>query len=564
MNRTNNHPTRRDVLRLASCAALASSAWAADDAEATRRWVEEHLKTLSLAERVGQVLLMHAKVDDFETHLAEGHVGSLQVPRGPTTRARDVVGFINRVQKSARTPLLTMGSVEQGMGQVVIEGTLVPNNMAIGATGSEELAYRAARVHAVEARALGVTWPGVAVADVNTNPRNPIISTRSFGDSPELVSRFLVAAIRAVSELRLISNANHFPGHGATSEDSHLVLPTVSRTRGELKTIDLPPFIAAIKAGVATMCTAHICYPALEPTKGLPATMSARILTDLLRRQLGFQGFVHGDSFAMDAIRNNFSVEDAAVRTFRAGCDVLLSYPDSGVCFRALLQAAEKDADLRTQLDTSVRRILTWKHRVGLAQFTPIDLEQCLQVLGRKEHHETVLEVARRAVTIVRGGEFVRSLRDRENVLAIVGQTRYRLGPNLPHAELVSRLRAALPRMPLLEIAFEPTPAEVQAAEDQATRSDAILFAGFTQVRSRDPDSVGFPRKQVELVRRLAARKPTIVVSFGTPYALGAIDSAAALVCAFDAVPACLQAAVEVLTAERPATGHMPVKLSAI
>jgi hypothetical protein len=198
---------------------------------------------------------------------------------------------------------------------------------------------------------------------------------------------------------------------------------------------------------------------------------------------------------------------------------------------------------------------------VGLARFTPINMEECLEVLGRKEHQETVLEVARAAVTVLRGSDLVRSLRQREGVLGIVGQTRYRLGPNLPHAELVPRLRTALPRMPLVEVADEPTPADLQAAEDQAARADVILYAGFTQVRSRVPDSIGFPAKHVELVRRLAQIKPTIVVSFGTPYALSAINDAAALVCAFDAVPACLQAGVEVLAAQRQATGRLPVKL---
>src|SRR5262249_24109971 len=292
--------TRRGLLRISACAAVCGRMAWSSVSDADRAWAQSTLTSLSLAERVGQLMSVHAGVKGLNEGVRRGRVGSLQVPRGGDTTARDVLDFISSLQSQARVPLLMMGAVEGGMGHVAREATLLPSNMAIGATGSKELAYAAGNVSAKESRALGIDWPGETVADVNSNPANPIINTRSFGDSPALVSRLLVAFIRGMQAERVISQANHLPGHGATSRDSHLELAIVDRSLEELTKVDLPPFVAAINAGVSTMCTAHIRYPALEPDERLPATMSRAILTDLLRKQLGFRGFVHSDSFAMD------------------------------------------------------------------------------------------------------------------------------------------------------------------------------------------------------------------------------------------------------------------------
>ncbi len=542
---------------LSGTALLTGRAWGVLS-EGDRKWAEAKLRQLSLAERVGQMMSVHKGVAGLREGLRVGKAGSLQVPRAGKTTARDVVEFNNEIQSLTRIPLITMGAVEAGMGKVAREATVFPNNMAIGATDSEELAHAAARVTAKEARALGIFWPGVTVADVNSNPLNPIINTRSFGDSPEKVSRLLVASIRAVQDERLISTANHFPGHGATSQDSHLELPTVDRTREELDRIDLPPFRAAIAAGVGTMCTAHICYPALEPDQKLPATMSKAILTKLLRDELGFEGFVHSDSLMMEAITRNFTFADAAVQSVRAGCDVLLAYPDWEECFKAVLTAAEKDGEFRSRVDESAGRLLAWKRWVGLFDAKPIDLESCLAVLSNPAHKNTAARVARASMTAVRGNEFLSSLSQRERPLCIVGRQRR---PDPSHAALLELLRERWPEATSFELEVEPTAERLRELDGRAKGADAVIFLGFTEVRNNHPDSVRFPKRQAEAVARLSRDVPLAVLCFGSPYAVDGFPDARALACAYDKIPVCLSAAVDALLGKQPWPGKPPVKL---
>jgi beta-N-acetylhexosaminidase len=550
--------TRRGLLRMSAFAAVCGrTAWSSVS-DADQAWAQSTLASLSLEERVGQMMSVHAWVPGLNEGVRRGRVGSLQVPRGGDTTVRDVLDFINSLQSQARVPLLMMGAVEGGMGYVTREATLLPANMAIGATASEQLAYAAGNVSAKEARALGIDWPGETVADVNSNPANPIINTRSFGDSPALVSRLLVAFIRGQQEERVISQANHFPGHGATSQDSHLELAIVDRGLEELTEVDLPPFVAAINACVSTMCTAHIRYPALEPDERLPATMSYAILTNLLRKKLGFRGFVHSDSFAMDAIRKNFPIDEAAVQSIRAGCDILLSYPDWDVCFDAVLKQAEVDPEFRRRVDESVLRILPWKHWIGLPERKPLNYDDCLAVLSNPQHKQVALDIARAAVTAVRGEEFLKSLKSRERVLCVFGNP-----PKPPVADgaAQSMLRDMWPAARILELDAEPTPQQRDSLKAETSRVDAIVYLGFTQVRSHDPDSVRFPKPQVSVIQQLCDARPTAVMSFGSPYALQDIKSAAALACTYDAVPACLQAGIEALTGAIPWSGRLPVQL---
>lgn len=554
--------TRRDLLRVSACAAVCGhTAWSAvSDADQT--WAQTTLASLSLEERVGQLMSVHHGISGLEDGVRRGRVGSLQVPRGGDTTVRDVLEFINGLQAQARVPLLMIGAVEAGMGQVAREATVLPNNMAIGATGSEQLAYAAANVVAKEGRALGIDWPGDAVADVNSNPANPIINTRSFGDDPALVSRLLVASIRGLQAERLISTANHFPGHGATSQDSHLELPIVDRSLEELKAVDLPPFVAAIKAGVSTMCTAHIRYPALEPDDRLPATMSRAILTDLLRTQLGFQGFVHSDSFAMDAIRKNFAIDEAAVQSVRAGCDILLSYPDWDVCFDAVLRQARDDAEFQRRVDEAVLRILPWKHWTGLVDRGPLDYDHCRAVVSDPRHKQTAVDIARAAVTAVRGEEFLKSLGARQRVLCVVGGERRPV--ESPSASISMReiVHATWPAATVLPIGAEPADDELQSLKAAIEQHEAVVFLGFTQVRNHDPDSVRFPKRQISAIEQACTSRPTAVVCFGSPYALQGMDSAAGLACAYDRIPVCLQAGVDALIGAIPWSGRLPVRLA--
>src|SRR5262249_20164643 len=276
-----------------------------------------------------------------------------------------VAVLINHMQGLARVPLMITADFEGGVGYRYQGATRLPRAMAIGATGSEDLAYQAGKIAGEEARAIGVGVNFYPVVDVNNNPRNPIINIRSFGGDPKQVSRMARAYIRSYQATGGLATAKHFPGHGDTSTDSHLELPSIDVDRSRLDAIELPPFKAAIDEGVAGVMSAHIALPRIEPG-GQPATLSSKVLTGLLRHDMGFKGVVFTDAMTMRGIAAHYSEGDAAVRAFQAGADIIL-YPTSvQAAFTGLKQAAASGNIERARLDESVRRILRAKARLGL------------------------------------------------------------------------------------------------------------------------------------------------------------------------------------------------------
>src|ERR1700756_2015470 len=254
----------------------------------------------------------------------------------------------------------------------------------------------------LEARAAGIQWIYAPDADVNSNPGNPIINTRSFGENPEKVSEFVAEFIRGVQENGGLATAKHFPGHGDTTADSHIDLPVVTADRARLEKLELVPFRAAIAAGVGSIMTGHLNVPALEPDPHTPATLSSRILTDLLRGELGFQGLVITDAMDMGGITVRYAPGEAAVRAFLAGADALLMPPVPDAAFEALQAAVKSRRISRARLDASVRRILSAKARLGLNKARLVDVNAINRKFGSTASQAEAQEISDRGVTLLR------------------------------------------------------------------------------------------------------------------------------------------------------------------
>ena len=386
---------------------------------AARRWVERTLKRLTLEEKVGQLLMVpyfgafsNNESEEFarlSRQVRELHVGGFVVatrPRKPSgielTGVYALARLTNRLQQLARTPLLVAGDFERGASFRVHPTTVFPHNMAVGATGDPKYAEALGRAAAIEARALGVHWVLAPVADVNNNPENPVINIRSFGEDPEQVAAMVAAFVRGCEENGALCTAKHFPGHGDTATDSHLSLPVITVDRARLDAVELAPFRAAIAAGVSTIMPGHLIVPALEPDPQLPATFSSALLTDLLRRELGFDGLIITDAMAMNAIAENYWAGEAAVRAVEAGVDVILMSPQPEVAFAALKRAVESGRLTQTRLDESVRRILEAKARLNLHRSTQVELNRLEAVLASPEFEQQALEAADRGITLLR------------------------------------------------------------------------------------------------------------------------------------------------------------------
>ena len=278
-----------------------------------------------------------------------------------------VAAFLNRMQRLAKTPLMVSGDFERGASMRVDGTTVFPHAMAFGATGDPAYSRYEGEVTAREARALGVQWIYYPVADVNNNPDNPIINIRSFGENPEAVAAQVKAFIEgahADKKNYALTTVKHFPGHGDTAVDSHMNMPTITADRDRLDRVELVPFQAAIDAGVDSVMTAHIAVPALSPPD-IPSTLSPAILTDLLRKDLGFKGIVVTDALEMAGIVKSFSTGDAAVRALEAGADVLLMPTDPDAVVKAVIAAVQSGRLTRQRIQESVIKVLAAKERSG-------------------------------------------------------------------------------------------------------------------------------------------------------------------------------------------------------
>ncbi len=366
---------------------------------AEQKQAQSILKSLSLHDRVAQLVIGVAlgdvpsrkspEYEKFRHWVHDLHIGGMiinnAVRNGIAQNAEPhaMALFLNQMQKLAKTPLIVAGDFERGASMRVSQGARFPYNMAIGAAGDVDNARFEGEITAREARALGVQWIFAPVADVNNNPDNPVINVRSFGENPDEVAKYVAAYIEgahADSKNRVLVTAKHFPGHGDTNVDSHLGLPLISVSRERMDAVELKPFRAAIASGVDSIMTAHMSVPAIEPDD-IPATASPKVLTALLRDELGFKGIVVTDSLEMAGFASKFSSGEGSVRALEAGADVLLMPPNPEQAIRAVIAAVEKGRITRQRIDDSVMRVLAAKVRTGVIKKKLVDLDEISDVL---------------------------------------------------------------------------------------------------------------------------------------------------------------------------------------
>jgi beta-N-acetylhexosaminidase len=399
-----------------------------EQAQAASRWAEETLQKMTLEEKIGQLVFPHFSAAfmgeeserwrEIERNITEFHVGGYHAYAGDPAA---LAYMVNRMQGLAKTPLLITADLEGGAGYEFEGATRLPRAMALAATGSEEVAYQAGKITAVEGRALGVGMNFYPVADVNNNPRNPIINIRSFGEDPAAVARLVRAYVRGAQENGQLATAKHFPGHGDTGQDSHLELAVVDVSRERLNQVELPPFQAAIDEGVAAVMTAHVYVPQLEPDIAAPATLSQVVTTGLLRQELGFNGLVVTDALTMQGVAAAYAPEDVAVRAVKAGADILLIPASVKKTVQGLKTAVQSGEISPARIDASVRRILEAKAQLGLDRDRRVEVEALATVVGTEEHQEEARTMMEQGVTLVRDQQrwLPLPLRETDRVLLI-------------------------------------------------------------------------------------------------------------------------------------------------
>src|SRR6266403_1485928 len=545
---------------------------------AANAWVENTLRKMSVDEKIGQLLFAtyHGSLTATDTaayrqithDVTDLHVGGfINITQGSPlgivkSQAYPTAVLNNQLQAKSQVPLLVGADFERGTAMRLDEGTSFPTAMALAAGGNPKDAYTLGKITALEARAVGVHWIYAPDADVNNNPGNPIINTRSFGEDPARVAEFVSEFVRGVRENGGLATAKHFPGHGDTAADSHIDLPLIRADRARLDQLELVPFRAAISMHVDSIMTGHLNVPALEPDPNTPATLSHSILTDLLRNQLGYQGLIVTDAMDMGGITVRYAPGEAAVRAVVAGVDALLMPPVPDAAFEALQAAVKSGRISKERLDASVRRILQAKARLGLNTSRLVDTNAINKNFGSAAWQKEAQEISDRGVTLLRDTPHRLPLDGTKPARALL-LAFYADPEPYPGEDLERELRSRFDSVTTLRADTRFVNASTLKLPPPDSYDVAIL-ALFVRVSDRK-GNVDVPAEQAAVAEQIyKTGKPIITVGFGSPYLIEKFPQAETWLAAFGISDVAQISVARALFGEIPVRGHLPVTIPGV
>jgi beta-N-acetylhexosaminidase len=565
------------LLASAGCKTAAGNPGDVTAAAVSSRWTDSVLASLSLREKAAQIV-WPSVFGDFVSgdspqwrrltdYVKKEKVGGFTISVGSPT---EVAAKLNALQSMSQVPLLFGADLEAGAGFRARGGYFVPNaidlggaivfppEMAVGATRDTALAYEQGRLTAIEGRALGIHIAYAPVLDVNNNPDNPVINTRSYGEDPQLDARLGVAFIHGVQDHGMIATGKHFPGHGDTGTNSHLALPVVTVSRSRLDTVELVPFRAAVNGGVGAIMSFHGAMPALD-SSNVPGTLSPKVLTALLRGELGFKGLIISDAMDMRGVLDQYGSDEAVKRAISAGIDVLIQPLDVSQTIDAVVAGVREGRYTEARLDSSVRRVVEAKRRLGLAQRKLVDLNALRFLVGDSSNLQIARRVAEKSITLVKDSlRQVPIAAGSAKVLSITLARRADLGAgNAFNAEL----RAGLPNLRTEFMATEDAPLNFPRLIAAADSADVTIVGSYVG-QNWDAVSASAPQAFANFVQTLVqrGRKP-IVIAFGNPYLLQQLPSIGAYLVAWGGFPVSQTAAARALIGSSAISGHLPISI---
>jgi beta-N-acetylhexosaminidase len=568
------------------------------------KWARESLKKMSLEQKIGQMFVIWSQarlmnVDGPEyaqlrDAMHKYHLGGFGLTVGfedgflYKNEPLEAAMVTNQLQKESEFPLIFGADFERGLGFRLNDVTSFPHPMAFGATGNVEFAREAGRITAQEARAIGVQWNWFPTADVNSNPANPIINTRAFGEDPKQVSEMVAAYIQGAHEFGMLTTAKHFPGHGDTDADSHTALPIINREKSYFENVALPPFRAAIKAGVDAVMVAHILAPALDPGPDPVASISPAVVTGLLRQQMGFTGLVVTDAMDMNGLTMVFpeggsaAAGRAAVAAVKAGNDMLLIPSNLDGSYNGLLQAVRSGEIPESRIDESVLKILRAKASVGLNKSRLVDIGAVPKIVAKPASLATAQEIADRAVTLVRDNHQALPLKatpkgtsssqnayqpvaethNRKLVLIFTDDSRSDWGRLLDQ-----QVRMRIPDAHVMYIDPRDAAGLKQPVMDAVQRAEAVIAAVYeVPVPGKAANTAMMQDASASLlhdVLGIAASK-AVVVAMGNPYIAEQFPEIQTYLCTFSNAQVSELSAVQAMFGEIPMLGRLPVTIPGV
>jgi beta-N-acetylhexosaminidase len=501
-------------------------------------------------------------------YVREEKVGGFTISIGSPT---ELAAKLNALQSMSDVPLLFGADLEAGAGFRARGGYFIPNaidlggavvsppEMAIGAAGDTMLAFEEGKLTALEGRALGIHIAYAPVLDVNNNPANPVINTRSYGEDPGLVARLGSAFIRGLQSNGMIATGKHFPGHGDTGVNSHLALPVVTVSRSRLDSVELIPFKAAVNSGVGAIMSFHGAMPALD-SSGVPGTLSSRVLTGLLRNELQFKGIIISDAMDMRGVLDQYGAVEAVKRAVAAGVDVLIQPLNVAQTIDAVVAGVREGRYTEPRLDESVRRILDAKTTLSLNRVKMVDLNALRFIVGDSSHVNTSNRIAERSITLVKDSlsDVPLRLPTTARILSVTVARRTDLSAGVAFNGEIRRRFGSL-RTELL-LAEDPS-ADYARMERAADSVDLTIVSSYVG-QNWDAVTAAAPQRFTDFIKHLvSAGRKLIVVSFGNPYLLQQIPATPAYLVAWGGFQPSQAAAARAITGASPITGTLPISI---
>ena len=561
----------------------------------SERWAAATLRKMSLEEKIGQMIMPWARIEfmnvnnpeylQLREEMRKYHVGGFGVTvfvEGASlvkSEPLEAAELTNSLQRDSKYPLLFAADFERGLSMRMNGTTVFPTAMAFGAAGDTKLAREFGSITAEESRAIGIQWNWFPVADVNSNPANPIINTRSFSEDPVQVGQLVAAYIEGARGEGMLTTAKHFPGHGDTDTDSHLTLARVNASMDRLNEVELVPFRAAIAAGVDSVMLAHITAPALEPDPDKPASISYNVVTGLLKGKLGFKGMVITDALDMGALTRVFSGSPSqvsgseAVAAIEAGNDMVIIPGDLGGAYTGLLDAVKRGAITPKRIDASVLKILRAKASVGLDRVRFVDMAKVSEVIAKPENLAIAQQIADKSIALLEDANQLVPLAAKhspEGVLAVIFTDNANLSDGVRVFARQLRLRSSgvtilyvdeanssfIAPQVMAAVASAKTVIAVAESVPVARRSSATHAGGSV---SMDVDSAQLLANIVK-----AASDKTVVVAFGNPYVGLQLTGVGTYLCTYSNTTTSAISVAKALFGEIAIHGRSPVTIPGI
>lgn len=543
-----------------------------DEAE---QWAEKTLAGLTLERKIGQMICAEiaggyiAESDprlQQWIRLARDYGVGMFVLYGGTPR--DVAHLLNRLQKEAELPILMAADFEGGPGQQVSGASEFPANMAFAAVGSEELMYEAAKIGAIEGRAMGIHLTYSPAVDISVRPENPAESVRSFGGDLDLLGRLVRAYVRGYRDNGMLTTAKHFPGRGDVERLPGLPdFSWINKPAEAFEAQDSRAFKHAVDAGVAFIMTEHIAVPSVTDGSELPASVERKLATDWVRDRLGFKGILTTDDLWYDHVIKRFGPVEVALKAVEAGHDIILKPKDVEATIRGLVEAVKSGRISEARIDQSVRRLLSWKARLNLQRNRFVDEARLSSLVGTPEHLAVVQKVADRSLTLLKNNGVLPVDVNKAGKIVNISLQKGEADPS--PAALGAKLAAAFPGIQNFSLRPDLDPAVYEKARQAAAGADLVVLSLFVP-RNRLGDAAPLRDSDLALIDRVIAAKPKAVIamSYGNPHLLRKIGNVPAFLVGygergwFGNQAAYFDSFIRLLRGEIKPQGRLPVKVS--